>query len=147
MMPMHAVHAHLDDTLADEGSNMVRLSPVSSSSPVSVKRHILSASPLILVKSLEEMDREFSFIRRLADYELFNGLNYVVSAGRNYDGTELPASMRTISVSPIDRRDRLNELYTVMHAAVQHGQLFAYHFWREEGELVDPPVEFPDSVT
>lgn len=82
-------------------------------------------APWVSVASLSQMDSEFSFLQRLADYGMMNHLAYRIGTVKKGGGTEIPSSVGGIAVS---RGDRLTDFYTVMHTAVQRGVPFAYHF-------------------
>lgn len=98
--------------------------PLLEPPPRRLQLHAYDA-PWVSVASLGQMDGEFSFLQRLADYGMIGHLAYKTSAVKKSDGTETPSSVGGITVS---RGDRLTDFYTVMHAAVQRGVPFAYHF-------------------
>lgn len=73
------------------------------------------SSPIIRVTSLEQMDGEFVFLQRLAEYGLLDHLTYNTGVGKGNHNGRFPL-------------DQLTSFYTMMHAAVKHSEPFAYHF-------------------
>ncbi len=90
------------------------------------RQHCVHAydAPWVSVTSLHQMDGEFSFLQRLAEYGMVSHLAYKTGAVTRGE-TEMPPSVGGFAVQ---HGDRLTDFYGVMIAAVQHGVPFAYHF-------------------
>lgn len=99
--------------------------PQCDSPPPHQQRFNAYNAPWVPVTSLEQMDHDFSFLQRLADYGMMNHIAYKTGVVKRGDETKTPPSMGGFAVQ---RGDRLTDFYSVMIAAVQHGVPFAYHF-------------------